>query len=207
MLLCLIGPAGGGKTTFCDRLLAHYGSSMELSVSVTTRAPRPNEINGKSYHFVTAADFAARVEKGEFYEWEEIHGNRYGTLRQSVDHALSGNRDLLLDVDIKGALNFKKALPNNTIVVFLVPPSIGVLRTRLQGRGAISQTELDTRMKTAEREYRQLLELADKPGAVDYFVVNDVAETTYQALEAIVIAERARLIRLAKEDVKAICKL
>ena len=207
MLLCMIGPAGGGKTTFTQRLLAHQHDSLHLSVSVTTRTARPNERDGSSYFFVTRPEFEAKIQRGEFFEWEEIHGNHYGTLKATVDQALSGNSDLLLDIDIKGALRFKKALPLNTVVVFLVPPSVAILKSRLQARGSITPTELATRLGTAEREYRTLLELADQPGAVDYFVVNDVAEETYQTLQAIVSAERVRLIRLSKDDVRSICTL
>lgn len=207
MLLCMIGPAGGGKTTFTERLLADQRDSMRLSISVTTRKPRERERDGSSYFFVAAQEFESRIGRGEFFEWEEIHGNRYGTLKATVDEALSGNTDLLLDIDIKGALRFKKALPLNTVVVFLVPPSVTVLKSRLESRGSISPSELATRLATAEREYTTLLELADRPGAVDYFVVNDVAEETYRTLRAIVDAERVRLIRLSKDGVRAICTL
>lgn len=207
MLLCIIGPAGGGKTTFTERLLSQEGEGVALSVSVTTRQPRPNERNGASYIFVSPEDFQHRVDAAEFFEWEEIHGNRYGTLKSTVDQALKGGRDLLLDIDIRGALNFKRALPNHTVVVFLVPPSVAVLQSRLKARGTISERELQTRMATAAREYAQLLELADKPGAVDYFVVNDVADETMRTLLSIVTAERARLIRMSKSEVRSICSL
>lgn len=207
ILFCMIGPAGGGKTTFTERLLADQRDSMQLSISVTTRTARPRERDGSSYHFVTKEEFEARVNRGEFFEWEEIHGNRYGTLKSTVDEAVQGNADLLLDIDIKGALRFKKALPLNTVVIFLVPPSGTILKSRLEARGAISEAELATRLKTAEREYQTLVDLADQPGAVDYFVVNDVVEETYRTLQSIVSAERARLVRFAKEDVKAVCTL
>jgi guanylate kinase len=178
---------------------------MGLSISATTRTPRENERDGSSYFFLSREAFRAKAAAGEFFEWEEIHGNLYGTLRSTVDEALERGHDLLLDIDIRGALNFKRALPNSTVIVFLVPPSIEVLKKRLLARGKISEQELQTRLGTAEREYQQLLELQDKPGAIDYFVVNDSVEDTYALLNAIVAAERARLIRMKQSDIRAIC--
>ncbi|MBN8548178.1 MAG: guanylate kinase [Deltaproteobacteria bacterium] len=207
MLFCMIGPAGGGKTTFTQRLLSEQHDSTHLSVSVTTRTARPSERDGSSYFFVTPEQFEARIQQGDFFEWEEIHGHRYGTLKTTVDRALAGHSDLLLDIDIRGALRFKKVLPLNTVVVFLVPPSVSILKARLIARGSISPTELATRLATAEREYKTLLELADQPGAVDYFVVNDEAEETYRNLQSILTAERSRLIRISKDQVRSICTL
>ncbi len=207
MVLCLVGPAGGGKTTFCHRLLQEFPNDMRLSISATTRPPRPGERDGVSYYYLTEQEFKSRVEAGKFFEWEEIHGRRYGTLQETVDSAIQTGKDLLLDIDIKGALNFKRRLPEHTVLTFLVPPSPEVLKSRVLGRGGVSPSELDVRLRTAAQEYSQLLSLADKPGAVDYFIVNDVADATYETLRSVVLAERTRLIRLKKADVQAVCRL
>ncbi|MBX7144422.1 MAG: guanylate kinase [Oligoflexia bacterium] len=207
LLFCLIGPAGGGKTTFCERLLVEYHDSVRLSVSVTTRAPRPGEKEGVSYFFTNQEDFKARVARGEFFEWEEIHGNSYGTLQSVLDAALSSGVDLLLDVDIRGALNFKNRLPKDTIVVFLAPPSSEELLRRVVQRGGASSKEVRTRIETAKREYAKVIELAKSPACIDYFLVNEDKELTYQSVKNILLAERTRLMRLDEAAIQKICAI
>lgn len=199
MLFCLVGPAGGGKTSFCRKLEEAYGASVRCSVSVTSRPARPDEIKGKSYVFVTRADFERLVRDGEFFEWEENHGNYYGTLRSTVEETLRGGIDLLLTIDIRGALNFKKSFPQNTVITFIVPPSTAALRERLRGRGEISDLEFRTRLATATREYRELLDSAGSD-QIDYLLVNDSFDVAFAGLRAILDAERHRLVRISAAD-------
>lgn len=205
IFLCLIGPAAGGKTTLSLRLLSDF-SNMQLSVSVTTRPPRETEVNGKSYFFVSKAQFQKKIDNNEFFEWEEVHGNFYGTLRQTLDDAVAKGHDVILDVDIQGALNIKRSYPKNTVIVFVVPPSKEALITRIRARSNISDEELKRRLTTAAEEYTELSKHFED-GAIDYFLVNDQLEAAYQILNGVVNAERARMSRLSRDDIKAICKV
>ena len=205
ILFCLVGPTGCGKTTFCEQLLAKSNGDMSLSVSVTSRARRPPEREGQSYYFVQRADFEAKIANDEFFEWEEVHGQLYGTLKCVVETAVKEGRDLLLDVDIKGALNIRKKKPKDAVIVFIAPPSFQILKERLMKRGAVSQAEMEVRFETARREYEMLLKSGYSSGKVDYLVVNDVMPEALRLLEAVVAAERARLRRQQEEDVRLLC--
>lgn len=207
MLLCLVGPAGGGKTTLRARLLNDFASEVTPSISVTTRAPRVGEVHGKNYFFVAREEFVAKRDRGEFFESEEVHGNLYGTLRSTLEDAIQRGVDLLLDIDIRGALRFKREYPDHAVVVFMVPPSTKALIERLRGRAPITDREVETRLATATAEYGALLEgMADR-GKVDYFLVNDEIEATYGALKAIRLAESLRLVRLDRRGVAAVCTI
>lgn len=207
MLFCLVGPAGGGKTTLRARMLADFPGEVTASVSVTTRAPRPGETHGKNYFFVSREEFERRRGAGEFYESEEVHGNLYGTLKATLDDAIARGLDLLLDIDIRGALRFKREYPDHAVVVFMVPPTTRQLIERLKARGPVGEAEIKTRLETAREEYRALLDAAADRTKVDYFVVNDEIEATYALLQSIRSAERARLVRLNRADVGAICRI
>ncbi len=206
LLLCLIGPSGGGKTTFVMRLLAEEREAVRLSVSLTTRPPRSGEREGEHYFFVSREEFMAKVDRGELFEWEEVHGNFYGTPRATVEEAIAGGVDLILDVDIRGAENFKRAFPQNTVIVFLTPPSKEVLLARLRKRGTVAESELARRLATAEREFARLVEL-HKTGVVDYLIVNYELDKTYEDVAAVVRAERLRLCRLEAGAVRRICSV
>lgn len=207
MLMCLVGPAGGGKTTLRARLLADFPGEVMASISVTTRAPRPGEVNGTHYHFVGRDEFMARRAAGEFFESEEVHGNLYGTLKRTLEDAIVRGVDLLLDIDIRGALRFRREYPNHAVVVFMVPPDTAALVARLRNRGPVTAAEVSTRVETARGEYRMLLDVADDPAAVHYFVVNGAIEETYAAIKAIRFAEQHRLLRLDRGDVADRCRI
>lgn len=207
MLLCLVGPAGGGKTTLRARLLRDFASEVVPSISVTTRSPRVGEIDGKNYFFVSREEFLAKKSRHEFFESEEVHGNLYGTLRATLDDAIQRGLDLLLDIDIRGALRFKREYPDHAVVVFMVPPTTQALVERLRARAPVTEGEIETRLTTATAEYAALLEgMADR-SKVDYFLVNDELEATYGALTAIRRAEALRLVRLNPGEVAAVCTI
>ena len=183
VLLVLAGPAGSGKTTLCERMVAEV-PGFERIVTTTTRSPRPGEVNGVHYHFLTAETFDAKVAAGEFLEWAWVHktGNRYGTLASSVLDPLAAGRSLIINVDVQGVESFRKAALANPLLAkrmgtVFINVAIPELRTRLTGRGE-SDAEIAHRMETAERE---LLEI----GKFDYVVESRNREEDFQSLLAI----------------------
>jgi guanylate kinase len=207
ILFVLIGPTGSGKSTFCERLVAEFPDSLQFSNSATSRPPRANEAGGKTYHFMSRDEFIARRERGEFFEWEEIHGNLYGTLQQSLIQGIESGKDLLFQIDIRGALNFKRQFPDNTVSVFLLPPSFDELQRRLRSRGTVEEVELKRRFETARSEYQSLLRLHGDARMIDYLVVNRELESTYEQVRAIVLAERARYLRINKDSAEQFCEV
>ena len=205
IVFALVGPAGVGKTTFCRRLLEDFPGTIRLSVSATTRAPRPGEIDGVSKHFLTREQFEQQVRDGSLFEWEEVHGNLYGTLRKTLDDSVYAGTDLLLDIDIRGALKFKQQLPACTAICFVVQPSIDALSERILNRSPISTEELAIRLETAREEYRAFIELVKAGGVVDYMVVNHDRDHAYQQVRAQLVAERSKVSRFELQDIQAIC--
>lgn len=206
-MLCLVGPGGSGKSTFMSYLLRDFAGTVARPVSTVSRAPRPGEIDGQSYHFVSRADFEAWAAQGKFFEWEEVHGNLYGRLQSTIDKALEGSSDLVVDIDIRGALNYKKRLPLNTVICFLVPPSAQALRERMLKRGGVDENEVQVRLKTAQREYDKVLSVMSDPSAVDYVVVNDQEAVAYAQVRAIFEAERARIGRIKPDALRRLCMI
>lgn len=199
VLFLLCGPAGGGKTTVGERLIAESGGTMTRSISSTTRKPRAGEVDGRDYYFMTREDFLARKERGEFFETEEIHGNLYGTQKAAVETAISAGRDLMLIIDIRGVFNVKAHYPKNAFSVFVSPPSFDELRRRVESRGSSSADDLEKRIATAKDEYRRLRE-GLKTGAIDYFVLNEDLEDAYLRVSAILNAERSRAGRISAAE-------
>jgi len=164
-LVVLAGPTAVGKGTVV-RALRAMAPEVYVSISATTREPRPGETDGVDYHFLDADDFTRRVEAGEFLEWAVVHGvNRYGTLRGPVDECLASGRPCLLEIDLQGARQVRRSMPD-AMLVFLLPPSWDELVNRLVGRGTENSEERARRLKTAKRE------LAAQP-EFDYLVVNE----------------------------------
>ena len=207
ILFVLIGPSGSGKSTLCARLVEEFGKDLHYSISVTSRTPRGGEVDGKSYHFVSREDFIARRERGEFFEWEETHGNLYGTLRASLENGINSGHDLLFQIDIRGALTMKKSFPDNTVSVFIMPPSFEVLKERILSRGSVDAAELERRFATARQEYETLQSLHAEKDKVDYLLLNHTLEETYTRLRGIVHAERSRYLRMDKGSVAQFCKV
>ncbi|MEZ4754846.1 MAG: guanylate kinase [Bdellovibrionota bacterium] len=207
MILALIGPAGSGKTTLSSILTEKFPDEVKLSISVTSRPKRESEVDGESYIFVSRDEFMKMVANGEFFEWEETHGNLYGTLKSTVENSISAGEDLVLDIDIRGALNFKRVYPRNTIIVFIAVPSFVVLMERLKNRGYISSEELNKRLKTAEFEYQKILELHAQGSQIDYVLINDKIENAEADLIEIRRAEICSFKRLHSEILAKFCEI
>lgn len=183
-LLVISGPAGTGKGTVVKALLAE-NENMHLSVSATTRSPRPGETDGVEYFFKTREEFEEMINQGAFIEYTSYNGNYYGTPKAAVLKKLEEGRDVILEIEVEGAGNAKRAIPE-AILVFLAPPSKTVLRERLTNRGTESADVIEKRMKIAERELR----LAQN---YNYIVVNDTVEEAVHEIEAIMVAESLKV--------------
>ena len=155
LLIVVSSPSGGGKTSLCKALLDQYPDQLRVSRSVTTRKPRDHEVSGVHYDFVSQDEFNERKQKGEFVETALVHGNWYGTSKAQVEEALQSGQDLLLDIDIQGAFSIEKLFEDQCILIFIKPPSLDVLRQRLQGRKTDSEETIETRLKNAAFEISQ----------------------------------------------------
>jgi len=176
-------PSGSGKTTLVRKLIASF-SDLRFSVSYTTRAPRGAERDGVDYHFVTRGEFQEKIRSEEFLEWAEVHGNLYGTSKPETERIRAEGQDILLDVDVQGADQVRKAEPE-AVTMFVMPPSFEVLEERLRGRKQDSPEVIEGRLAGARREI-------DRYRDYHYVLVNDGIEETAELLKAIVLAERAR---------------
>jgi len=175
----ITGPSGVGKGTLIRGLLERV-PELELSVSATTRAPRPGEEDGVDYHFLTPEQFEARVKAGDFVEHANYSGNRYGTLRSDLERRLASGAGVVLEIEVQGARQVRSAMPE-AVAVFIAPPSRAALRARLVGRGTDSAEQVDERLRTAERELEAQPEFA-------HVVVNDRLEQATDELVEIVRA-------------------
>jgi guanylate kinase len=184
LLLVMSSPSGAGKTTLSRRLL-QSDAMITLSVSVTTRQPRPGEVNGKDYHFITHEDFARLRDRGDLLEYAEVFGNFYGTPKLPVTEALQAGRDVLFDIDWQGTQQLGAAMEDDLVRVFILPPSAEELRERLIGRAQDSASTVAKRMAKASAEISHWPEY-------DYVIVNDDIETASTEIEAILTAERLR---------------
>ena len=193
LLIVLSAPSGAGKTTLCNAWLAG-SAGLSYSVSCTTRQPRPGEVEGKSYHFLSEPEFERRVAAGDFLEHAIVHGNRYGTLKETVLKAMRGGLDIVMAIDVQGAAALRKQalaadsdplIRNGFTDIFVVPPSFAVLKERLTGRGTDEPDVIDVRLKNAADEMARWTEYR-------YVVVNDDLQAAVRRLEAIRQAEHAR---------------
>jgi guanylate kinase len=185
--IILSSPSGGGKTTIAKMLLARR-PDVGYSISCTTRKARPNEVDGRDYHFLSMEEFMARRGRGEFAESAEVHGNMYGTLKREVERVFSGGLHAVMDIDVQGARQFIAAFPES-VLIFLLPPSAETLLSRLTGRNSESRDAVLHRLTGARDELAAV-------GAYQYVVVNDDLERAYGQVSAIVDAETVRHRRL-----------
>jgi guanylate kinase len=180
MIFVVSGPSGCGKSTLIGRVLADAGD-LRFSVSHTTRPKRGAEVDGRDYHFVSGERFDAMVRDGEFVEWAEVHGHRYGTSRAEVRE---GAGDVVLDIDVQGAREIRKSGLRATRV-FVMPPVFEELRRRLLARGTDGPDAIERRLRKAREEVHAFLEF-------DYVIINEVLETAVEELRSIIRAERCR---------------
>ncbi len=180
-LYVVAAPSGAGKTTLV-RLLIELEAGVHLSVSFTTRPPRPGELDGRDYHFVDAAEFRAMIARQEFLEWAEVHGNFYGTSKKWITERLATGHDVLLEIDWQGAQQVRSAFPG-TIGIFILPPSMEELTRRLTGRGTDSADVIARRLAAAQAEMRHV-------GEFDYVIINASLEQALDDLRAVVRASR-----------------
>ena len=188
-LFILSGPSGAGKGTICKALLAE--TDLELSVSMTTRNPRTGETEGESYYFVSKEEFLRKIDASGFLEYAEVYGNFYGTPKQPVIDKLSAGTDVILEIDMQGALKVKENYPDG-VFIFILPPSMSELRKRLTGRGTETAEAIEMRMGETLKE----LSYIDK---YDYCVVNGQLEEAVTRVKAIVTAEHSRVTFTAEE--------
>jgi len=191
MVVVLSSPSGGGKTTIARRVLAGR-SDMGYSVSATTRAPRTGEVAGREYHFLSQGEFARRVEAGEFLEYADYNGNRYGTLDSEVGRVNGAGKHVLLDIEIQGARLVRERFPE-ALLIFVIPPSGAVLAGRLRGRGTESDEVIDGRLRRAVEEI-------GAAGEYDYVVTNDDLDVAVATVNTILDCEALRPSRDAGFD-------
>lgn len=189
LMLVLSSPSGAGKSTIA-RLLLEREDNLELSISVTTRPRRTSEIDGVHYHFITRERFEQMRDRGELLEWAEVHGNYYATPRDPVEKALGEGRDVLFDIDIQGTFQLYERMRDDVVSVFILPPSIAEMKSRLHRRAEDTQEVILRRLKTAVGEMRHWTEY-------DYVVVNEDLSRAFEAVRAILKAERHKRARSA----------
>ena len=183
MMFVLSSPSGAGKSTLSRMLLAD--PKVDLSISVTTRAQRPGEENGRHYHFIDKARFDAMARNDELLEWAQVFDHFYGTLRQPVEQALASGRDMLFDVDWQGTQQLRKRAPADVVSVFVLPPSVPELERRLHTRAQDSEAVIRNRMARASAEMSHWHEY-------DYVVINSNLDQTIAEVRAILAAERLK---------------
>ena len=187
LLIVLSGPSGSGKNTVCDMAKEVMPNIWE-SVSMTSRKPRKGEVDGKDYYFVSEEEFEKNIEDGKMLEHAKFAGNYYGTPRESVQKQLDAGRDVLLVIEIQGALQIKEKIPQ-ALFVFLLPPSMKELKRRLRMRKTETEEKLMERFETAYKEINELPKY-------NYVIVNDKADEAARKLEAIISAEKCRVDRI-----------
>ena len=188
LLIVVSGASGTGKGTVCKKILNDL-PEVAYSISATTRAPRPGEVDGKEYYFLDVDEFKSWIADGKFLEYAEVYGNFYGTPLNKIEERLNRGEDILLEIDVQGALNVKKKCPEG-IYIFLLPPSLEELKRRIEGRGTETPESLSRRLKNAVAEIKIGTEY-------DYVVVNDTIDNAVAQIKSIIAAERCKVARNA----------
>jgi guanylate kinase len=195
LLIVVTGPSAVGKGTICRALLAE-NPNIRFSVSCTTRKPRPGEVHGVEYFFLSHEEFKAKIDAGEFLEWAEVYGNYYGTLKSYVDEVTENGHDIILDIDRVGARSVRETYPD-AVWVFVIPPSMEALRQRIAARGSESPEAVARRLAEAPKWIEEGLNY-------DYVIINDDLQRAVQQLRSIIEAERYRTNRYGAELIKTL---
>ncbi|HWM87522.1 MAG TPA: guanylate kinase [Kofleriaceae bacterium] len=182
ILIIISSPSGAGKTTLARQLLAEF-PELRFSVSYTTRAPRVNELHGVDYYFVSPPEFEDMIERGEFAEWAQVHGNRYGTSRKVVEEALASGRHVVFDVDWQGGAALAWQWPLDALRVFILPPDLASLEERLRRRATDSE-------EVIQRRLRMAIDELGHHGEYEHRIVNQELEEAYRKLRAIYLVRR-----------------
>ena len=194
LLMILAGPAGSGKTTLCERMVAN-NDRIERLVPCTTRQPRENEIDGVDYHFLSNEAFDEKIEAGAFLEWAKVHANRYGTLKSVIEGKLAKQIDLVMNIDVQGVATVREAakshptIEQRLVTVFIMPSDFDELRHRLRGRGQDDEEEIARRIQSAEAEVTQW-------SSFDYVIRSKSKDEDYTAIRSIWQAEKRKASRL-----------
>jgi guanylate kinase len=188
LILILSSPSGAGKTTLTRAIAQDPAWALDLSISVTTRARRPSEIDGRHYHFIEREAFEDLRGRDDLLEWAEVHGNFYGTPRRPVEKVLGTGRDMIFDIDYQGTRQVRAKLAQDVVTVFILPPSMAELRQRLERRAEDSAETIERRLANARTEIQRWVEY-------DYVIVNDDLQNAFRALQGILAAERLRRAR------------
>lgn len=182
-LFVVAAPSGAGKSSLVKALL-ELDSHLVVSISHTTRRPRGQEQQGREYHFISDREFRAMIERGDFFEWAEVHGHLYGTSKAAIESRVSGGEDVVLEIDWQGALQIKRIFPN-AILIFILPPSFEELLQRLERRGEDQPEAIERRMENARKEVAQARHF-------DFVIINGLFETALFDLKAIVHSQRLK---------------
>ena len=188
IMVILSSPSGAGKTTITKKNPRKY-KSFKISVSLTTRKPRPNEIDGVDYHFVSNDEFKKLIEEGKFYEYAKIFNNFYGTLKKNVDELIKTNDDIIFDIDWQGTKQLSKFSNLKLIKIYLLPPNKDELKNRLVKRNQDTPEEVDKRYKSFDEDIKHWNDY-------DYVLINDNLENCYKQIEKIIISNKQKFINL-----------
>lgn len=186
LLLVVSGPSGAGKGTICKALL-NKNDQIKLSVSATTRKPRNGEVHGVNYFFIEKEEFTRMLENGEFLEHAQIYDNFYGTPKAAIIECLEKGQDVILEIEMQGARQIKEVYPEG-VFIFVLPPSLEELKSRIVGRGTETQEEIEKRFSCAFEEINQIVNY-------DYFIVNEDIEKSVNDVEAIILSEKNKVTR------------
>lgn len=187
LLIVISGPSGAGKGTICKRFMDR-NKDVDLSVSATTRAPRRGEVEGVNYYFMSKENFKEKIKSNDFLEYAEVYDNYYGTPKSNVEEILESGRNVILEIDIQGALKVKENTEEG-VFIFILPPSMKELKQRIIKRGSETQESLMKRFKSAYKEINFV-------SKYNYAVVNDKVDMAVEKLEAIISAEKCRVDRI-----------
>ena len=190
LLFIVSAPSGAGKTTLCG-MASSAMDNIRYSTSFTTRAPREGEEDGVDYHFVDRRKFQGMIDRNDFLEWAEVHGNMYGTSLSELESLLEEGYDTLLDIDVQGARQIRERVKNGTFI-FVLPPSLDVCRERLLKREGDTIEDIGLRMENAKREMEEVEHY-------DYIIINDNLDTASETFRSIIIAERSRRVNALAE--------